>query len=72
MSEASLTCLLRIKVSGPSLKVFSERYYLKAVKLWHNNKNHRLIKKKRKMYEKEDYRTDEKRFCASFTFQNKQ
>ena len=24
------------------------------------------------MYEKKDYRTDEKRFCASFTFQNKQ
>ena len=35
----SLACLFRIKVPGPSLKAFSEKYYLKAFKLRHNDKN---------------------------------
>ena len=43
--------LLWIKVSGPLLKAFSKRYYLKAVELCRNDKNHWLKKKNQKKRE---------------------
>ena len=48
-SEANLVHLLSIKVSGSSVKGFSEKHYLKAVKLYHNEKNRRLSQKKREI-----------------------
>ena len=38
MFEAYLACLLSIKVSGFSLKAFSEEQYLKPFKLCHHKK----------------------------------
>ena len=48
-SEANLAYLLSIKVSGSSLKAFSEQHYLKAVKLGHSDKNCQLNQKKREI-----------------------
>ena len=45
--EANLAYLLRIKVSGSSLKVFLEQHYLKAAKHCNNDKSHWLNQKKR-------------------------
>ena len=48
-SKANLAYLYSIKVSGSSVKGFSEKHYLKAVKLCYNEKNHRLNQKKREI-----------------------
>ena len=47
LSEANLECLFKIKVSGPSWKMFSQQYYLKLVKLWQKDKNSQFVHKKR-------------------------
>ncbi|XP_066928483.1 zinc finger protein 862-like [Clytia hemisphaerica] len=52
LTESNLTSLLRIKVSGPTLKVFIDRYCEKAVSKWYNDKDRRLNQKPRKKYRK--------------------
>ena len=42
LSESNLTSLLRIKVSGPTLKVFVDKYCAKAVDNWYHDKDHRI------------------------------
>ena len=42
MPESNLACLIGTKVSGSSIKTFSEQHYLKAVILSHNDKNGQL------------------------------
>ena len=51
-SEANLACLFSIKVSGSSLKAFSEQRYLKAVKLYHNEKKLSIKSEKERDQEK--------------------
>ena len=53
ISEANLTCLLCIKMSASSLKMFSE--HLKAVKLYQNEKKMRIKLEKERNKEKKGY-----------------
>ena len=52
LSEKNLTSLLRMKVTGPSLKEFVEDYCDKAVTNWYNDKDRRINQKPRKKYRK--------------------
>ena len=52
LSESNLTSLLRIKVSGPTLKVFVDKYCAKAVNNWYHDKDRRINQKPRKKYRK--------------------
>lgn len=52
LNESNLTDLLRIKVTGPSLKVFNEEYCDLAVTLWNSEKRRRPRQRKRKAYRK--------------------
>ena len=50
LSESNLTSLLRIKVSGPTLEVFVDKYCAKVVNNWYHEKDRRI--KPRKKYRK--------------------
>ena len=52
LSESNLTSLLRIKVSGPNLKVFVDRNCAKAVNNWYHDKDCRINQKPRQKYRK--------------------
>ena len=52
LSESNLTSLLRIKVSGPTLKVFVDKYCAKAVNNWYHDKDRRINQKPQKKYQK--------------------
>ena len=52
LPECNLTSLLRIKVSGPTLKVFVDKYCAKAVNNWYHDKDRRINQKPRKKYRK--------------------
>ena len=69
LSEANLTSLRQVKVSGPSLKVFLEQYCLKAGKPWYND-NCGLNQKPRKKYGKRKASTPpQKEFELPFLFE---
>ena len=48
MNESNLESLLRIKVEGPSIKGFAEKFFSKAVHLWWGEKERRVNQGKRK------------------------
>ena len=50
LNEKNLTNLLYLKVDGPSLKDFNEKYCSKAVELWYNDKPRHMNQGKRKKY----------------------
>ena len=50
LNESNLESLLRIKVEGPSLKGFAEKFCSKAVHLWWDKKERRVNQGKRKQY----------------------
>ena len=50
MNERNLTDLMRIKVTGPTLHVFRERFGELAVDLWNSEKSRRKTQGKRKQY----------------------
>ena len=50
LSKVNLTCLLRIKVAGPSLKLFHDNYCHLAIHLWFNKKERQLGQKQHKKY----------------------
>ena len=52
LNESNLADLLRIKVTGPSLKVLNEEYCDLAVTLCNNDKRRRPKQTKRKAYQK--------------------
>ena len=61
LSEKNLTSLLRIKVAGPTLKVFAEKYCEKAVSNWYDDKDRRLNQKPRKKYRKRKSKKPERK-----------
>ena len=61
MSEKNLTSLLRIKVAGPKLKLFIEKYCEKAVLKWFNDKERRINQKPRKKYRKRKSKKQERK-----------
>ena len=50
LNERNLTDLMRIKVTGPTLHVFRERFGELAVDLWNSEKSRRKTQGKRKQY----------------------
>ena len=52
LSESNLTSLLQIKLSGPTLKVFVDKYCAKAVSNWYHDKDRQINQKPRKKYRK--------------------
>ena len=52
LNEENLTNLLRIKVTGPSLKEFHNTYCELAVSAWYNDKHRRMGQTQRKKYKK--------------------
>lgn len=50
LNESNLTDLMRIKVTGPTLHVFRERFGELAVDLWNSDKSRRKTQGKRKQY----------------------
>ena len=48
LNESNLESLLRIKVEGPSIKGFAEKFFSKAVHLWWGEKERRVNQGKRK------------------------
>ena len=69
LPECNLTSLLRIKVSGPTLKVFVDKYCAKAVNNWYHDKDRRINQKPRKKYRK---RKASKRVPVTLLVQNEQ
>ena len=52
LSEENLTCLLRIKVAGPTLKSFHDDYCKLAINRWFNDKHRRIGQTQCKKYKK--------------------
>ena len=50
LNESNLESLLRIKVEGPSLKGFAEKFCSKAVHLWWDKKERQVNQGKQKRY----------------------
>ena len=50
--ESNLTLLVRIKVSGPTLKAFVDKYCANTVNNWYHGKDRRINQKPRKKYRK--------------------
>ena len=51
--ESNLTSLLRIKVSGPTLKVFVDKYCAKTINNWYHDKDRQMNQKPLKKYRKQ-------------------
>ena len=47
LSESNMVSLLQIKVSGPTLKVFVEKYCTKAINNWYHDKDHQINPQKK-------------------------
>ena len=56
-------------MSKPSLKAFSKQYYLKAVKIFHNDQNCRLNEKKRGIRNSKATQPTRKDFELLFLFE---
>ena len=71
--EGNPVCLINIslvlKVSRPSLKAFSKQYYLKAVKIFHNDQNCQLNEKNRGIRNRKATQPARKDFELLFLFE---
>ena len=60
LSNRSLNSILRIRISGISIRSFHDKYLQKCVDYWYSAKNRRLQQRKRKLYKKRENRKEKR------------